>query len=296
MNIEGFYDKNYKKLMLIPFAILFFFAGIIAWNYYSTGEIIKLDISLKGGTFVTVYINQSYSISELANSISKELNTTDIVIRELKNPIAQSTIGYNIEVGLEVNRSMVEAATSRIFKMNLTAQNSNVGSQGAALASSFFKDAALVLIVAFLFMGFISYLYFRTPFSAFSLMLTTAADFIDIMGVLILLDIRFSIASIGALLMILAYSADSDVLLLINVLKRHESTIIYRMKQVFKTEITMNVAAYVTFTVMFLLSNVDVIRHIALILLIGTLFDTLDTFLLGGSIQRAYVEWRQKKI
>ena len=52
---EGFYNRNYKKLMLIPLILLFLSFVVIGVHYSRTGDFINKDVSLKGGISATIY-------------------------------------------------------------------------------------------------------------------------------------------------------------------------------------------------------------------------------------------------
>jgi len=54
-------------------------------------------------------------------------------------------------------------------------------------------------------------------------------------------------------------------------------------------------AAFVTFSIMFFVSNVELIKHIALVLIIGIFFDIIDTWLGNAGFQRIYKERGKNK-
>ena len=64
--LEMIYRKKYKHLLVIPILILFLSAGVLLLNNYRTGEFIDKDISLKGGTLVTVQTGQDIDIGGTA--------------------------------------------------------------------------------------------------------------------------------------------------------------------------------------------------------------------------------------
>ena len=56
----------------------------------------------------------------------------------------------------------------------------------------------------------------------------------------------------------------------------------------------MSLAAITTSLVMFSLTNIEMIRSIALILLIGSISDVLNTWVLSAGLQRMYMERKEK--
>ena len=52
---ERFYNKNYKKFLLIPLILLILSLGYIFYFYNQNGDFIKKDVSLTGGTSITLF-------------------------------------------------------------------------------------------------------------------------------------------------------------------------------------------------------------------------------------------------
>jgi preprotein translocase subunit SecF len=95
--------------------------------------------------------------------------------------------------------------------------------------------------------------------------------------------------------MIIGYSTDSDILLATYILKRKEGTLMERIKHGIKVELTVDIAAYVVYLIMFMLSNIEIIKHIALIMLLGTTFDVINTWIQNAGLQRMYLERRDRR-
>ena len=67
------YDKQYKKLLFIPFIILLISSALIGYNYSVTGDFVNKGVSLKGGSTIT--INKATDII----SLEKDCATFDII-------------------------------------------------------------------------------------------------------------------------------------------------------------------------------------------------------------------------
>lgn len=292
MDIFDFYFENYRKLLVIPMVVFVLASGVLINNKLSTGSFVIKDISLKGGTLVTFRTQEK--IQDFESKIADLFGTDDIVIRELEDTLSQKFIGYEIQIGLELERDDVFSKISDVTGFELDESNSNFGLQSSLLATSFFKDSLSVFAIAFFLITFVMIYYFKSPIPALSIAFSTFADVVGIAAVMSLFGVKFGIPTIGALLMITGFSTDSDVLLATYMLKRRDSHLKTRMKQAIKTEITMELAAYVSFGVMFIFSNVAVIKHIALVLLLGNFFDSMNTWILSAGLQRMYVERVEK--
>ena len=289
------YEHKYKRLMLIPVLILLASLSILAFSELTTGELFERDISLKGGTTVTFYTETHLDIVSLDGSLASMLGTDDIIVREIKDAFNQVVIGYDIEVGGDFDGDTVVSTISSITGLVLNETNTDVGVQSSSIAQSFFQDALVVIAIAFILMAIVVFYYFRSPMPAFSIILSIVSDVIFMVAMISLFRIRFSIATIGALLMIIGYSTESDILLSTYILKRSEGTLMDRLKQAIKTELTMQMAAFVTFSIMLLLSNIEMVRHIALILLFGVISDTITTPLQSAGLQRIYLERKGRR-
>ena len=53
--LSGFFSKNYKLILIVPILILLLALGLIVNFYMQNGDFIHRDISLTGGTTITVF-------------------------------------------------------------------------------------------------------------------------------------------------------------------------------------------------------------------------------------------------
>ena len=113
-----------------------------------------------------------------------------------------------------------------------------------------------------------------------------------------LFGIPLSLASVGALLMLIGYSVDTDILLTTRVLKRREGTINERAIDAMKTGFTMAAAAIgsmvaLYLVVVYLMPYAQVLGEIAAVLIIGLVADVMVTWLMNLGILRWYMEGRR---
>lgn len=280
------YEKNYKKLMLLPLCVLLFFSGVIVYHKVTTGEYFNKDISLKGGTSITFYTDRELTgVSEwLRDSWGSD---TQLII--ISDPLSGFK-GYEFRVGRELSNEEISDKLSLLVNREVGSDEFSIAFQGASIAQNFFHESLIIIGVSFVFMSLVVLYYFKSFVPAISITFSTIADVIVVIGVLNLLGVPLSVASIGALLMLVGLSTDSDMLLAANIIKKQRKGLMKRLKKSFKTELTMSLAAITTSTVMYLLTSVDMIKSIALILLIGSVSDLLNTWVLSAGFQRMYKE------
>ena len=83
MNLEKIYDKNYKKLILIPVTLLVIAFIILGVSYFSTGEFVKRGISLKGGISMTIE-KPNLDENEISSYLSERYSSFNVrVLRDL---------------------------------------------------------------------------------------------------------------------------------------------------------------------------------------------------------------------
>jgi preprotein translocase subunit SecF len=291
--IVTYYLKNYKKMVFIPLAFIVFFAGSIAYHYFTHGgQVVNEDISLAGGISLTINTNNSYSPSLLVGNLSAALNT-QVSVAILRSPLSNAITGYTITAGSNVNATQLTNAVSDLVGLKLTAANSNVDYVSAEIAQGSIYDSILLLGIAFVLVAIVSLFYFRNYSQALSNVISIVSDVINVVGVLDLLGMSFSTASIAGVLMIMGYSADRNIILATNIFKRSEGSMKYRLVHTIKTSLTMDAAALVTFLVLFFGTTNSIIQNIAIILIFGVLFDDFTVWILNGSIQLAGIGYKE---
>ena len=67
--LKHIYEKHYKKLLIIPFLILFLAIFQIAYQTSTTGDFINKGVSLKGG--INLEIMKSYDAAGLQDFLSE---------------------------------------------------------------------------------------------------------------------------------------------------------------------------------------------------------------------------------
>ena len=265
------YDKKYKLLLIIPFLILFFSLAQIGYQIYSTGDFIKRDVSLKGGVTVTIPYDKNVDINELEKQISAKFSHNEVNVRTLRS--SGSVVGIIVEADINGNdKTQVQNLLNAIeTSLNTDLSKADYGIEiiGSSLGASFFRESLIALAVAFLFMGLVVLIYFRTFIPSIAVILAAFSDMVFALAVMNLLDVKIGTAGIAAFLMLIGYSVDTDILLTVRVLKRKEGTVMDRIISSIKTGMTMTVTAIISTIVALAVTQSEVIRQIMLSLLIG---------------------------
>ncbi len=286
------YNKNYKFLLLIPLILLIASLAYIGYFYSVNGDFIKKDVSLTGGTSITVFSQQKINIKDLANHISQ--TTDDFSTRELSDFRTGKQKAVIIETTL--NSSELKPILENYLGYELTTENSSIESTGSSLGESFYKQLRIAVILSFILMAIVVFFIFRTPVPSLAVVISAFADITMTLAVTNLLGIKVSSAGIIAFLMLIGYSVDTDIMLTTRLLKRHEETN-KKLLNAFKTGMTMTLTSIVaiTLTLLIIQSSSVVLKQIFTILLIGLGFDIFNTWITNASILKWHLEKKEHR-
>lgn len=287
----NFYDKQYKKLMIIPLAILLISIILIGLQVAATGTFINKDVTLKGGVTLTTTQGSGVDAVAIQNSLRSQFPTKDISVREIS--AAQNSgliIVSDIDGTNKQELNSFISATEKTVGFKLTDQNYNVEVMGPSLGESFFKETLIALLVAFILMSIVVMIYFRMLIPSLIVILCVLSDLIVTLAVVNLVGIRVGTAGIAAFLMLVGYSVDTDVLLTTRVLKRKEGVVMDRVMSSVKTGLMMTATTISALIIGLIFSPSDVIRQIMWIVLIGLFADMLFTWIQNVGILRYYLE------
>ncbi len=291
--LKEFYEKKYKVLLILPFLLLVLCLGQIGLQYSQTGDFVNKGVSLKGGSTITVAVDLSQSqIDDLQLTLSEEYSSADISTRSLSS--AGQTTAVVVESSLQEGDTLDLLIESVAEFTGVNSEEFSVEITGSSLGESFFVQTMLALIVAFLLMGFVVLIYFRSPIPSLAVILAAASDIICTLAIFNLTGQKLSTAGIAALLMLIGYSVDTDILLTTKLLKAKGKSIMSKVYEAMKTGLTMTSTTLIVITVTILLVKSDTVKQIMLILFIGLIVDLLMTWIQNVGILRMYLEKKDK--
>jgi len=271
----------YKSMLLIPMILLFLSIGFLSYGYLQTGDWFQRSIELKGGTLITVNSFPELSAGEISSSLESMYGS--VIIKELK-----SFSGYamTIEVSSDANPDDI---MQTLGSLGVDVSDSSIETIGPALGESFWSQAQLAIVIALIFMGIIVFGIFRTLIPSIAVMLAAVSDIIVTLALMQVFGIELSLASFAALLMLIGYSIDTDILLTTRILKT-EGKIGDKIKSAFKTGITMTGTTLGVLIAILFTTSSAVLFGIASVLVIGLAIDVINTWLQNATILRWYAE------
>ncbi len=283
---DSWYNKNHTKFLILTLGVLLIAIGFIAFHYFTTGDFVDRDVSLKGGVSITVFKNLDFNVGEY---LKTKYPNSDISVRVLTSGGTPS--GYIIESSDLQNNDILAALNE---KTHLSKDDYTEELIGSTLGASFFRQAIFAVLIAFLFMSIVVFIYFRIPIPCLAVVLAAFSSIVCTWAVILALGVKLSSAGIAAFLMLIGYSVDTDMLLTARVLRR-KGSVNQAIKGAMKTGLTMTGAALVSVLVAYFYTQSGVIKQIMLVLIIGLLFDIFNTWLQNATLIKWYVENKMKK-
>ena len=286
---KNWFDKYYKLMFILPLLIIILSVFYISNFYSQTGEILKRDVSLSGGTTITLQ-NEQGNVD--FDSLEKKLQVEyqDISFRKLTDIRTGEAIAIIIESASE--SEPLKKSIENIIGYELNDQNSSTEFTGSSLSSNFYRQLMLALAMSFVLMSIVIFIMFRTFVPSIAIIFAAFADIITPLAIVDYLGIKLSAAGIAAFLMLIGYCVDTNILLTTRAIKTREGKLNHRIFGAFKTGIIMNVSALcAVLPVFFLITGLpDSFRQIFLILSLGLSADIINTWLTNVSIIKWYCE------
>ncbi len=151
-------------------------------------------------------------------------------------------------------------------------------------------QALLGVGIAFLGMSVVVFLLFRTFVPSLAVVASAFSDIVVPIALMNLFGIEMSLGTVAALLMIIGYSVDSDLLLNSNILRRrggfYESA--YRAMNTGITMTLTSLSALIVMTLVAMFFAIPLLPNIGAVLVFGLAADLMNTYLMNMSLLRWY--------
>jgi preprotein translocase subunit SecF len=291
--LYSFYKKHHKKLLLIPIFLFLFCFVQLGFQYSTTGSFVDKGISLKGGSEVFIPMTSEVDLTDVQTFFNSKIPNEEINIRHTHS--SGRVNGLIIESTLEDSELIKSVFLEKFPDMSSNLNKASVKIIGATLGENFFRDAIRLLILAFLCMGLVVFLRFRSFVPSIAVILSAVKDILLTVVILNLFGVKLTSSGIAALLMLIGYSVDTDILLATRLVKEKGESIEKRFKSAFKTGLTMTVTTAIAVLIALFFSTSQVLSQIMLIVFIGLMVDLESTWVQNASILVWYTNKKGKK-
>ncbi|MFB6114372.1 MAG: protein translocase subunit SecF [Halodesulfurarchaeum sp.] len=165
-----------------------------------------------------------------------------------------------------------------------------VQSTSPTFAKSTQRLALIGVVIAFAGMSVVVFALFRVFVPSLAVVLSAFGDIVVPVALMNLLGIELSLGTVAALLMVIGYSVDSDILLTNHVLRRsggfYES-----VRRAMVTGVTMTVTSLSAMAVMAVVARlfgIQLLAAIGTVLVLGLVTDLMNTYMLNVTLLRWY--------
>lgn len=283
------YVKNFtlKQMLIIPVVLLLLSLSILAYTTYRTGAPVELGMEFKGGTAII------FDSAKTPDQLKEEF---------LKYPgveVRQYSVGdRKIMEFSPMDPSLKDELVNKV-KSEFT--NVEIRDMGEQFSKSLQSQAVRAIAISFVFMAAVIFIIYRTFVPSMAVVISAFADIAFAAAMTDVFGIFLSLGTVAALLMLIGYSVDTDILLTTRLLRR-KGDLDTKTKDAMVTGLTMTTTALAALVAMFFVSSglvtsftrIDIIRDISVVLIFGLIADMINTWMTNVGILRWYIGKTQK--
>jgi len=279
------YDINKfspRQMIALPLVLLFLAVVVLGFTTLTTGMPLTPGIDFAGGTAVTIFTSDSRETIEATFA---------------EYPLL--SVGEGIGDGKYIQFGPMDDDQYRNFValVNENYPDAKVDQIGETFGKTLQGQAFLALIFSFIGVALVIFLAYRNPVSSGAVVLAAISDIAITAAAMQVLGIPLSLGTTAALLMLIGYSADSNVLLTTRLLKR-KGKLDEKLSGAFRTGIIMTTTTLAAIAAMWAVATagqIQIISAIASVLIIGLLVDLMNSWMLNAGILKAYILRSGKK-
>jgi preprotein translocase subunit SecF len=273
------YDINRyspQQMVILPIALLLLAGIVLGYATATTGMPVQPGIDFAGGTAVTVFTTDS------KETIESYFSGYPLI-----------SVGEGVNNGKYIKFGPMTDAQFRNLNTLISERytDAKIDQIGETFGKTLQSQALLALLFSFIGMSIVVFIAFRTAVPSFAVVLSAFSDIVITMAAMQVLGIPLSLGTTAALLMLIGYSVDSDILLTSRVLKR-KGKLDEKLSGAFRTGVIMTtttLSALIAMWVVATLGQIQIISDIASVLIIGLVVDLANTWLLNSGIIKWYV-------
>ncbi|MFB6235563.1 MAG: protein translocase subunit SecF [Halopenitus sp.] len=280
-------DYDNRQLLVIPVVVLVLALSIIGGWYLVTGAPANLGVEFTGGAELRLTAEDAGTEAardRLESAFSVEPSSVQYIAQD-----------ESYVVTFRAEDLPENAKNSGLGALAEQARQAGFTVEGQVFISPSFGAGAAVealggVALAFLGMSVLVFAMFRTFVPSIAVVLSAFSDIVVPIAMMNLLGIELTLGTVAALLMLIGYSVDSDILLNNSVLRRTGS-FYESVQRAMRTGVTMTITSISAMIVMAIVATVfgvDLLRNIGIILAIGLSTDLMNTYLLNVGLLRWY--------
>jgi preprotein translocase subunit SecF len=286
MKILSFIENNYKKFLLLSISLFAIFIGIILFNYFKYGYIINKSITISGG-YVTL-INNNYNLTntEIQN-ILNQMNITDYVLYSTPNIIY-------IESRDQINGTLLINLLNQYYNISIQPSDISIQQYSSLVGDLIFNQFLFFVTLAMILAAFVIFIAFRVSNTTLNIISTILFDVIGLLAILSITKYPIGANGFIAMLMILGFAIDNNVVLSTNMIKEKDKPFIERVKMSFRVGMLMEIIALYTLLLLYFIVPDPSVKEFAFVLSTATILD-LIYYLIGNIPLYKYFEVKKEQ-
>ncbi|WP_148883034.1 protein translocase subunit SecF [Thermococcus aciditolerans] len=267
-------EMEYKRMILYPLVVFLVALILLAVNFPTLG------IDLQGGVVVTAY-GIDANPDELAKTLSAQLGV-DVRVESFTSV---DTSGIRVYAPVGTDPAEIINVLKHDYP-NAEYTHSEVQPTFGKIAQ---QQGIRALVFAFLAMAVVVFLFFRNLVPSMTIIFSALSDMAIAVALMGLFGIELTTATIAALLMLIGYTVDSNILLTTKLLRRKEDSVDEAYLSAVSTGFTMSTTTLGALLVLWIISTSQTIDNIAIVLIFGLLADFMNTWVLNAGVLKWYL-------
>ena len=277
-------EYSNRQLLAIPLALLAFALIVIGGWYVMTGAPANLGLQFVGGS--ELRITDSGTTDK--QTIRTAFDASPASIRQV--PAGDYIVTFAQDtVDTTGDQTQLTALRQQAEQAGLSIESA--ASISASFGANAQRLALIGVVVAFAGMSLLVFAMFRSIAPSIAVVASAFSDVILPLALMNLFGIQLTLGTVAALLMLIGYSVDSDILLNNHILRQsgdfYEST-----SRAMRTGVTMTLTSVAAMSMMAIAGfffGIQILTAIGFVLVVGLLADLMNTYLLNVSLLRWYV-------
>jgi preprotein translocase subunit SecF len=275
-------DVDYEKytnrqLIAIPLAVLALALLVILAFFVLTGAPVRPGLAFTGGTELQV------TTADSAAAIESTFQAEGFDVESVQ-PIRSQDNAFIVTFQSTNTDGIQQVAEGANYDID------SIQGRSASFGGQSQTQALIGLAIAFGGMAALVFALFRTFIPSIAVVLSAFSDIVIPIAIMNLVGMELTLGTVAALLMLIGYSVDSDLLLNNHILRRsggfYEST--YRAM---RTGVTMTLTSIAAMTVMAItafLFGIPLLPAVGAVLVFGLTADLMNTYMMNITLLRYY--------
>lgn len=267
--------------MIIPLSLLVIAISIILFWIVSTGLPVELGMAFVGGTEVRLDVS----------GFDDPQSELDSIFESQQDGIS-SVPGTNEYIVTFPSETISPEEVESIVNENSELSLNEISQISPLLGTSAQQTALMGLLISFLLMSTFVFILFKSIAPSLIVILSAVGNISVAVAAMNVVGIPLTMGTVGAILMLIGYSIDSDILMNNYVLNETKVSFNESIHEAMRTGITMSVtslSAMIMMTIVATIFSIELLAHMGFVLSVGLATDMIITYMMNVGILRYYM-------